>query len=378
MTGSSTKLQEPDLGDSKKPIIRFCKKPFSLRRARKAVAGRRTFVQGITDTFGHGSALGRGSGTMLTLAVLVVLSSQAVAFVPPSCRSSGCQLPTWLNGCQHRPMLRPALILQKSQRTPRLSVTMTAASSSTLPVKKWSLFGIFFLWQLAFYCMIFMLPITFAATILGRWDKQRKWASRMGNLWGRVAILLSGNSVTVVGKENLPPDDEPCMYLVNHSSYLDIPATAFLGRTMKYIGKEELARMPFIGWKMRLAKDIFIQRSSRASQAALLKATLKNLRAGNSVLAFPEGTISRDGTLKAFKRGPFVMAKSAKVRILPVTLQGTGAGSQPCWPRKAILPVRRMRLMVTIHKPLDPQDIEEDELISQTKAAIQSGLDHYS
>merc|ERR1711935_919991 len=110
-------------------------------------------------------------------------------------------------------------------------------------------------------------------------------------------MLMSGYRPRVVGVENLP--EGACVYAPNHASFLDIP---------------------FIGWPMQLAGHIPLNQASRRSQLETFKRSVESLRAGNSLVAFPEGSRSPDGVLQPFKRGPFKMAMRAGVPVVPVTI----------------------------------------------------------
>jgi 1-acyl-sn-glycerol-3-phosphate acyltransferase len=74
--------------------------------------------------------------------------------------------------------------------------------------------------------------------------------------------------------------------------------------------------MPIIGWKAVMAGDILVQRQSARTFKRLIAQTAASLRAGNCLVAFPEGTRSKDGKLSSFKKGPFLMAQKAKVQVL--------------------------------------------------------------
>ncbi|MED5388594.1 MAG: lysophospholipid acyltransferase family protein, partial [Pseudomonadota bacterium] len=107
------------------------------------------------------------------------------------------------------------------------------------------------------------------------------------------------------------------------------------------------------------------------TQAAI--ASLEQARArlsnGASVLFFPEGTRSRDGQLKPFKKGAFKMAQDLQLPVLPITLTGTFE----------ILPPGTARLRpgqhaeITLHPAiptLGTSDAELVQLMHQSQAAI--------
>ena len=109
----------------------------------------------------------------------------------------------------------------------------------------------------------------------------------------------------------------------NHQSQLDILVAFRLFFPFKWVSKEEVFRLPFIGWNMRLNRYIPIRRGDRQSVRTMMTSCERALRRGSSVYFFPEGTRSRTGHLKAFKTGAFSLARKMKVPIVPIAISGT-------------------------------------------------------
>jgi 1-acyl-sn-glycerol-3-phosphate acyltransferase len=114
--------------------------------------------------------------------------------------------------------------------------------------------------------------------------------------------------------------------VANHQSILDILLLSHMPREMKWIAKEELFRVPWIGWMLRMSGDIAIRRGERESGLEALDKARAHLARGVPVMIFAEGTRSRDGRLLPFKSGAFRLAIEAGVPVLPVAVNGTGAG----------------------------------------------------
>jgi len=93
-----------------------------------------------------------------------------------------------------------------------------------------------------------------------------------------------------------------------------------LPRPLKYVSKVEILDIPLIGWAMQWAGHIAIRRGNRRSQLQTFKDTVTSLQDGNAVVTFAEGTRSKDGRLKTFKKGPFTMATKAGVDVVPISL----------------------------------------------------------
>jgi 1-acyl-sn-glycerol-3-phosphate acyltransferase len=116
----------------------------------------------------------------------------------------------------------------------------------------------------------------------------------------------------------------------NHQSQLDILVHFRLFLYYKIVSKAEIFRVPFIGWNMYLNRYIKLVRGDKDGVKKMMTDSEKTLAAGESVCIYPEGTRSHDNEIKAFKPGAFILAKQAKVPIMPIVLNGTGI-ALPKW-----------------------------------------------
>lgn len=114
--------------------------------------------------------------------------------------------------------------------------------------------------------------------------------------------------------------------VANHQSILDILLLSHVPHEMKWIAKEELFRVPWVGWMLRMSGDIGLRRGERDSGLEALGRARDHLARGVPVMIFAEGTRSRDGRLLPFKSGAFRLAIEAGVPVLPIAVNGTGAG----------------------------------------------------
>ena len=110
----------------------------------------------------------------------------------------------------------------------------------------------------------------------------------------------------------------------NHQSILDILLLNCLRYKFKWISKIENIKVPVLGWYLRMADYITVNRSNEESKAEMLEKSYRCLKRGYSVMLFPEGTRSPDKEIGFFKRGAFQLAIQADVPILPVLIDGTG------------------------------------------------------
>ena len=111
--------------------------------------------------------------------------------------------------------------------------------------------------------------------------------------------------------------------MANHLSLLDILVLFRLFKDFKWVSKAEIFKVPGIGWNMRWNKYIALKRGDRESIAEMMAASEATLRSGSSIMIFPEGTRSKTGELKDFKRGAFEMARDTDTAIVPIVIRGT-------------------------------------------------------
>ena len=98
-----------------------------------------------------------------------------------------------------------------------------------------------------------------------------------------------------------------------------------------------------------------------------LKLAKQRIAAGISVVVFPEGTRSRDGTLLPFKRGGFLLALKSRTPIVPVTINGTGKLlARGEWR------VRPGAINVTIGAPIAPEEFRPGGLRALERAGARN------
>ncbi|QXD15654.1 1-acyl-sn-glycerol-3-phosphate acyltransferase [Rhodocaloribacter litoris] len=146
-----------------------------------------------------------------------------------------------------------------------------------------------------------------------------RWFRRLGAAMTRVNPFWR---VEVSG-ERIEDPRRPYVVVCNHQSNVDIPVISRLPWDMKWVAKAELFRVPVVGWMMRLAGDIPVERGEQMSRARVLVAARRVLENRCSVMFFPEGTRSRDGRVYAFNDGAFRLAIKAGVPVLPLVLDGS-------------------------------------------------------
>jgi len=196
-------------------------------------------------------------------------------------------------------------------------------------------------------------------------------AFHFGTVWSWLLCRVNFTRVRMEGRENAAPG-QSYVIMSNHQSHFDILAFyGHWGRQFRWVIKKELRNIPGLGWYCSAGGHIFIDRSDREKAIESMRAARPRLQGGVSVMIFPEGTRSRDGRMREFKKGGFMMARDLELPILPVSISGS----------RHVLPGKTLWLLpgtirIRIHPPIDPAAYGEDRdrLMADVRATIASGL----
>jgi len=141
--------------------------------------------------------------------------------------------------------------------------------------------------------------------------------------WAKWILKAAGTPVQVEGAERIPLG-VPVVYASNHTSMFDIWAlSAVLPGSVRFVAKEELARIPLLGAAMVRAGHVMIDRQNKARALEAYEQAVATIKSGISAVVFPEGTRSRTGELLPFKNAPFGLAIAAQVPLVPLYVDGT-------------------------------------------------------
>lgn len=169
-------------------------------------------------------------------------------------------------------------------------------------------------------------------------------------------------------------EDHPVVLMSNHQSLFDIAALIVtLPPVWRFVAKKELVRVPFFGWALGMADQIIIDRSDRRRSVESLQHAAQRIRAGRSVIIFPEGTRSDGRALAPFKSGGFHMAIEAQVPVVPVTV----SGSQRVLGARSIR-VNSGRIHIHYGEPIPTTGLGNDDrhaLKERVRKAIEAGFD---
>ena len=206
--------------------------------------------------------------------------------------------------------------------------------------------------------------------LVGPVDRSGHGVHALVRLWARLVLAILGVRVAVSGLGNAPSG--PAVWAANHSSALDIPILfGYLPVDFRIIHKRSLRLLPILGQAMWAAGHIAIDRSHPFRARRSLASAAARIRAGTSVVVFPEGTRSPDDTVRRFKRGSFALALDAGVPVVPVSLIGV----------KAIVPRGLFSLQpgtvrVCVHTPVPVEGrgpAEAEKLAEEVRRVVAAG-----
>jgi 1-acyl-sn-glycerol-3-phosphate acyltransferase len=187
----------------------------------------------------------------------------------------------------------------------------------------------------------------------------------------RAGVWMGGIRIEVVGLERIPKG-RACIFMANHTSNLDPPVLLpeIPGRTSALL-KKSLMKIPFLGYGMKKARFIPVDRSGSV-EGALESTQLASalIADGIHITTFVEGTRSRDGRMLPFKKGPFYLAMATGALCIPVSICGTETMM-----RKGGLKLYPGTARIIFHPPIDPAQFEKrDELMMAVRRSMASGL----
>ncbi|MEO1093083.1 MAG: lysophospholipid acyltransferase family protein [Pseudomonadota bacterium] len=168
----------------------------------------------------------------------------------------------------------------------------------------------------AFLVLTVVFASTYALSLLGSRALQR----RVQRGWCAATCRAAGLTVVVDGDPVTGP--EPVLLLANHVSYFDVPV---IGSTVEatFVAKSEVAAWPLFGWLSRLTNTVFVPRDGREARRQLVMLG-DRLRAGDSLILFPEGTNSDGSDVLPFKSSLLAVASpetiGRAVLVQPVSL----------------------------------------------------------
>lgn len=226
-----------------------------------------------------------------------------------------------------------------------------------------------FVWFCVAFATLILSPLSIICYPLNPSGRvNHRWA----RLWGKVALWANRVQVRVEGLEHISGQG-PYVFMANHQGSYDI--FALLGHLpfqFKWLAKKELFSVPILGLAMKATGYIFIDRQGTRETVKAINKAAKMIREGMSVVIFPEGSRSPDGSIQPFKKGGFTLAIKSKVPIVPIAITGSGEIIP-----KGKLKVNPGSITIRIGRPIEMKDAamkDREALMGQLHDIIASNL----
>ena len=220
------------------------------------------------------------------------------------------------------------------------------------------------LYPIAVVLFIFTVPF----------DKKRVLLHRFSCLWGSLYVWLQPWwKVSWEGKEHIKKD-QAYVIVSNHQTLIDIIVIYTMFKHFKWVAKNSLLKVPFVGWNMALNGYVIVKRNDAKSQIKMMKHAERTLKSGSSIMMFPEGTRSADGNLGRFKRGAFILSEIADVPVIPIALHNVDKAvrQNSWWLNKS----RDMKAKV--FEPVNPKEFKNTkEMSAAVKEIIANQLEEW-
>ncbi|GIM91842.1 lysophospholipid acyltransferase family protein [Paractinoplanes toevensis] len=215
--------------------------------------------------------------------------------------------------------------------------------------------------SVAFWAFIVLTcPVFFAGAVLVwlvtlPFDRRRVVLHLYSSAWAAFYVYVNPLwRLRITGRDRLPWRGAAVL-VANHASLIDILVLFALFRPFKWVSKQEIFRVPVIGWNMRLNGYVPVVRGSGASVRRMMDRCDRLLAAGSPLMMFPEGRRTSDGELQPFKDGAFDLAVRHDVPIFPIAVHGTRAAL----PRKGLILREHIRARIEVLPPLAPGDFPD-------------------
>lgn len=226
----------------------------------------------------------------------------------------------------------------------------------------WSGFKSFLIWFGVAVLILIWLPMLALCRLFDP-DPAHYYTGKLFRKLGKSISKINPNwKIRISGRTDVD-DRAPYIVVCNHLSQADIPLISNLPWEMKWVAKKELFEAPVVGWMMRLAGDISVDRRALNRKESTFRKAKYYLDNRCSVMFFPEGTRSRNGKLNAFTWGAFELAIREQRPVLPLVIDGT----------QNTLPKRSWKFGIAKHiklKVLDPvstDDLQKSDTRSLTE-----------
>lgn len=186
-------------------------------------------------------------------------------------------------------------------------------------------------------------------------EKQNTFLHNNVRRWGRTMVRLSKSQIILEGAEKLPEGN--VLYVGNHQGYYDIPLLlGHLPKPKAFVAKIELSKIPMLSLWMRHMGCLFLDRGNLKQSLKVILKGIEQLKNGETLVIFPEGTRSKSYQMGEFKKGSLKLGIKAGVPIVPITIMGSYEMFEEN------MQFQKRDVKIIIHDPIFPEQLTKDEV----------------
>lgn len=174
-----------------------------------------------------------------------------------------------------------------------------------------------------FYSVIIHTVSNIAALFIKNEVELNRFYQKGSRLWGSLLAGASMMKVKISGLENIP-DDTNVIFTPNHQSYLDIfILLKYLPRPFRFVIMRQLFKIPIIGHHITQAGFISLDRKDSKRSIKTIHLIIDLLEKNESFVIFPEGKLTKDGSIGEFGRGTSIIIQRSRKPVIPISIDGT-------------------------------------------------------
>jgi 1-acyl-sn-glycerol-3-phosphate acyltransferase len=230
-------------------------------------------------------------------------------------------------------------------------------------------------WRTVFFLIpaigVYTIVLGTVSLLSSLFDRTGDFGHRCARAWAWLILRTTGVRVDVRGLEHIDPH-RSYVFASNHQSIYDIPIVfASLPLQLRIIAKASLGQFPFLGWHLQRTGHLLVDRTNPG--AGILKKMARLVGGARSLIIFPEGTRSTNGSVARFKGGTFLLAIDANIPVVPVSIARS---------RFVMLKGRLMtcpgEVTLTVHEPIATEGVTREqarELAERVRAIVRKDVD---
>ena len=227
-------------------------------------------------------------------------------------------------------------------------------------------------WRTVFYLIpavsVYTIVLGSVSVVSTLFDRHGNFGHKCARAWSWLILKTTGVAVEIEGLEHLDRS-RSYVFASNHQSIYDIPILfASLPFQLRILAKESLGRIPFMGWHLQRTGHVLVDRANPG--AGVVRKMKRLVNEGHSLIVFPEGTRSTDGSVGRFKGGSFIIALQSGLPVVPITV----IGSRHVMFRGELM-VRPGRVRVVVHEPIETRSVPREavrEFASSVREVVAS------